>query len=228
MRVLVVEDDAQLGDGVRTVLRQEGYAVDWAQDGEEADVALRVEPYDIVVLDLGLPLMDGLTVLQNLRGRGSDVPVLVLTARDTTADRVTGLDKGADDYLVKPFALKELALRLNALTRRSTQMKSGKQLQVGDLHYDVMTQSVRRGEQELALTATSKKILELLMRNAHRVVTKQELEQSVWGDSLQSGDVLRIHIHTLREAIDKPFDKALLHTIRGVGYRLCTGDEEAR
>ena len=186
------------------------------------------ERYDCVILDISLPRLTGIQLCERIRSLGfSDLPVLMLTAMGNLSYKEDAYEAGADDYLVKPFALKELELRINALARRATGGISGKVLQVADLSYDIQTQEIRRADSILNLATTSRKILELLIRNSHRVVSKQEIEQFVWGDSPESSDLVRIHIHTLREVIDKPFAIPLLHTIRGMGYRLYFNDEAA-
>ena len=180
-----------------------------------------------MILDISLPHLTGIQLCERIRNLGfSDLPVLMLTALGNLSYKEEAYEAGADDYLVKPFALKELELRLNALSRRISGVKTGKQLQVGDLIYDTMTQKISRSDKTLELTMTSKIILELLMRNSHRVVSKREIEQKIWDDPPDSPDLVRIHIHTLREVIDKPFSIPLLHTVRGMGYRLNVDADE--
>ncbi|MBI1733291.1 MAG: response regulator transcription factor [Gammaproteobacteria bacterium] len=226
MKILLVEDDYDVAKSVCEYLEAAAHQVEVAPDGLIGlDCATR-ERYDCIILDISLPRLSGIQLCERIRSLGfSRVPILMLTAMGALSYKEEAFSAGADDYLVKPFALKELELRLTALQRRSAETRSGKQLRVGELVYDVMTQEIRRGEHVIALAATSRMILELLMRNTHRVVSRQEIEQVVWGDEPQSGDLVRIHIHTLREAIDKPFSVPLLHTVRGVGYRLSTGHE---
>ena len=226
MKILLVEDDYDVAKNVCEYLEAAAHQVEVAPDGLIGlDCATR-ERYDCIILDISLPRLSGIQLCERIRSLGfSRVPILMLTAMGALSYKEEAFSAGADDYLVKPFALKELELRLTALARRSAETRAGKQLRVGDLTYDVMTQDIRRGEQAIALAATPRLILELLMRNTHRVVSKQEIEQVVWGDEPPSGDLVRIHIHTLREAIDKPFTRPLLRTVRGVGYRLSTGDE---
>jgi DNA-binding response OmpR family regulator len=226
MKILLVEDDYDVARNVCEYLEAAGNTVEVAPDGLIGlDCATR-ERYDCIILDISLPRLSGIQLCERIRSLGfSRVPILMLTAMGALSFKEEAFSAGADDYLVKPFALKELELRLAALLRRSAETRAGAQLRVGDLHYDVMTQEIQRGGQAVNLAATSRLILELLMRNTHRVVSRQEIEQVVWGDAPRSGDLVRIHIHTLREAIDKPFPVALLHTVRGVGYRLSSGDE---
>ena len=226
MKILFVEDDYDVAKSVCEYLEASGHAVELAPDGLIGLECATRERYDCIVLDISLPRLSGIQLCERIRSLGfSNVPVLMLTAMGTLTYKEEAFTAGADDYLVKPFALKELELRLTALLRRAAGNQSGKHLRVGDLEYDVMTQIVRRAGRELVLAATSRKILELLMRNSHRVVSKQEIEQVVWGESPESGDLVRIHIHTLREAIDKPFEFPMLQTLRGVGYRLSAPDE---
>ena len=226
MKILLVEDDYDVAKNVCEYLEAAAHQVEVAPDGLIGlDCATR-ERYDCIILDISLPRLSGIQLCERIRSLGfSRVPILMLTAMGALSYKEEAFSAGADDYLVKPFALKELELRLTALARRSVETRAGKQLRVGDLAYDIMTREIRRGEQVITLAATPRLMLELLMRNTHRVVSKQEIEQVVWGDEPQSGDLVRIHIHTLREAIDKPFTRPLLHTVRGVGYRLSTGDE---
>ena len=214
MRVLLVEDDAQLGDGLRTALKQEGYAVDWAQDGEEGDLALRTEPYDIVVLDLGLPGQSGLEVLEQLRSRGSDVPVLILTARDTSKDRVAGLDKGADDYMVKPFNIDELCARIRSILRRA-HGRAAPKLNAGELEMDVAGRTVELAGEGVELSAKEFAVLHQLLENKGRVMSKSRLEEGMydWESELESNAV-EVYVHHLR----KKLGKDLIRTIRGVGY----------
>lgn len=226
MKILLVEDDYDVARNVCEYLEAAAHEVEVAPDGLIGlDCATR-ERYDCIILDISLPRLTGIQLCERIRSLGfSRVPILMLTAMGALSFKEEAFSAGADDYLVKPFALKELELRLAALLRRSAETRAGAQLRVGDLHYDVMTQEIQRAGQAINLAATSRLILELLMRNTHRVVSRQEIEQVVWGDEPRSGDLVRIHIHNLREAIDKPFPVALLHTVRGVGYRLSSGDE---
>lgn len=225
MKILFVEDDYDVAKSVCEYLEASGHVVELAPDGLIGLECATREKYDCIILDISLPRLSGIQLCERIRSLGfSNVPVLMLTAMSTLTCKEDAFNAGADDYLVKPFALKELELRLAALVRRATGNQTGKQLQVGDLEFDVMTQTVQRAGHRIDLAATSRTILELLMRNAHRVVRKQEIEQAVWGEAPESGDLVRIHIHTLREAIDKPFESPLLQTIRGIGYRLIRPD----
>lgn len=228
MRVLLVEDDLMIGRAVQQALREASYAVDWVTDGGDALATLQAQPYDMLLLDLGLPGADGLDVLQLLRMRGNQVPVLVISARDATGERVTGLDAGADDYLVKPFSLVELDLRLNALLRRSRgEHRASNVLQVGALSFDTGTYQVTREGVPLALTKTGLVILKCLMRESPRLVTRDMLEHAIWGDNRPESDALRTHLHALRQVLDKPFAFPMLRTVPGVGYQLMGSDESA-
>ena len=216
MRILLVEDDPELGDGLTIGLRQAGFAVDWVKDGNSADLALQSETFDLLVLDLGLPRLSGMEVLTRARGRGQTLPVLILTARDATGDKVAGLDAGADDYLVKPIDLDELSARIRALTRRS----AGRAVPVlthGELALDPAAHSVTLGGQAVDLSSREFSLLQLLLENAGRVLTRSQLEQSLygWRDEPDS-NALEVHIHHLR----KKLGSDLIRTLRGVGYTI--------
>jgi len=219
MRVLVVEDDALLGDAIQAGLKQSGYAVDWMKDGVSAEQALATEPYAAVVLDLGLPRLSGLEVLHRLRSRNVQinskrVPVLILTAMDTVDDRIKGLDAGADDYLVKPFDMGELAARLRALIRRASG-KTEPLLQVAGVMLDPAAHRVLYLDKPVELSAKEFALLHALMLNAGKVLSRVQLEEQLyaWGDEIESNAV-EVHIHHLRR---KLFPE-LIETIRGVGY----------
>jgi two-component system response regulator QseB len=214
MRVLLVEDDALLGDGVRAGLKQAGFAVDWIQDGQAAKLALETEEYALMVLDLGLPKLSGIDVLKWLRGANLALPVLLLTARDTVADRVNGLNAGADDYLIKPFDLDELIARLNALLRRSAGQVT-LTLQHGDIELTPSTHQVSKNGQIVELSAREFSLFHELLLHAGRVQSREQLEQHLygWGEEVESNSV-EVHIHHLR----KKLGSALIRTIRGVGY----------
>lgn len=214
MRVLIVEDDALLGDAIQAGLKQSGYAVDWMKDGVSADLALITEPYVAVVLDLGLPRLAGLEVLRRLRSRGAAIPVLILTARDAVEDRIKGLDAGADDYLLKPFDMGELAARLRALIRRA----SGKVellLQVAEVQLDPAAHRVFYRDQPVDLSPREFAILHALMLNAGKVMSRSRIEEQLyaWGEEVESNAV-EVHIHHLRRKLSPE----LIETIRGVGY----------
>lgn len=228
MRVLLVEDHADLAANVGDYLAAHGHTVDFAYDGPAGLEAAARGEFDLIVLDRLLPGFDGATVCRRLRERhGVTTPVLMLTAMDAVADRVGGLESGADDYLVKPFALSELEARLKALYRRASGEVAPALLKVADLEYEPRTQTVRRGGQTLALNPSTRRILEYLMRRSARVVSRSELEHLLWGDERPDGDVLRAHMHALRNAIDRPFARKLLHTLRGSGYRIADLGEHA-
>lgn len=216
MRILLVEDDPQLGDGLTIGLRQAGFAVDWVKDGNAADHALHAESFDLVVLDLGLPRLSGMEVLTRARSRGQTMPVLILTARDATGDKVSGLDAGADDYLVKPIDLDELTARIRALTRRSAG-RAAPLLTHGDLALDPAAHSVTLASQAVELSSREFSLLQLLLENAGRVLTRSQLEQSLygWRDEPDS-NALEVHIHHLR----KKLGSELIRTLRGVGYTI--------
>ena len=219
MRVLLVEDDAHLGDGLQAALRQEGYAVDWVKDGEEAELALKVESYDIVVLDLGLPVKSGHEVLEGLRARGGDVPVLILTARDTTVDRVEGLDKGADDYMVKPFDMDELCARIRSILRRA-HGRAIPTLIHGNLEVDIAGRIVTLDGEQVELSGKEFAVLHQLLESKGRVLSKSRLEEGIydWGSELESNAV-EVYVHHLRRKLGKD----LIRTIRGVGYIIDKG-----
>lgn len=214
MRILLVEDDPQLGDGLMVGLRQSGFAVDWLTDGEAAESALRSESFDLLVLDLGLPRRSGMEVLRSLRSRGEILPVIIFTARDATGDKIAGLDAGADDYLVKPIDIDELAARIRALIRRSAG-RAAPALVHGDLCLDPAARSVTRNGDVVDLSAREYALLHLLLENAGRVLTRTQLENSLysWGEEPDS-NALEVHIHHLR----KKLGSDLIRTLRGVGY----------
>lgn len=216
MRILLAEDDPLLGDGLRAGLRQHGFQVDWVRDGAAAERELRAEPYAAAVLDLGLPLMDGLAVLASVRRAGVSLPVLVLTARDTVPDRVRGLDGGADDYVVKPVDLDELAARLRALVRRSHGQPQ-EQLAAQGVVLDPAARTVAQAGAAVALSAREFDLLHVLMLNAGRVLSRDQIEQHLysWGQEVDSNAV-EVHVHNLRRKLGP----ALIHTVRGVGYTL--------
>ncbi len=216
MRILLVEDDELLGDGLQAGLRHCGFNADWLRDGESARAALRCEDYAAVVLDLGLPRLDGLGLLKALRGANNGVPVLVLTARDKLSDKVAGLDSGADDYLVKPVDLDELAARLRALIRRALG-QSKPLLHVGRIEFDPAGRRVRRDGQSVELSAKELAVLEILLRNVGKVISKGQLEAALygWGEGVESNAV-EVHIHHLRRKLGPE----TIRTLRGVGYLL--------
>lgn len=216
MRILLAEDDSLLGDGLRAGLRQLGFQVDWVRDGVAAERELRAEPYAAAVLDLGLPLRDGMDVLAAVRKAGIAVPVLVLTARDAVPDRVRGLNAGADDYVVKPVDLHELAARLRALVRRA-HGQPREALTAQDVVLDPAARSVQQDGKAVALSSREFDLLHALMLNAGRVLSREQLEQQLysWGQEVES-NAIEVHIHYLRRKLGN----ALIQTVRGVGYIL--------
>jgi heavy metal response regulator len=220
VRVLVVEDEPGIAQFVRQGLSEAGYAVDVARDGREGlDYALSAE-YDLLILDILLPMMDGLCLLRELRNQGIKVPVLLLTARDRIEDRVAGLDAGADDYLVKPFAFSELLARLRALLRRPA-LQVDTVLRIGDLEMDTARREVRRAGRLIELSPREFMLLEYLMRHPGQVLTRTQIAEHVWNfDFYSNSKVVDIYIGYLRRKVDRGFAQPLLHTLRGVGYRL--------
>jgi DNA-binding response OmpR family regulator len=220
MRLLIVEDHRRIAASIGQGLAEEGFAVDLAHDGQEGlECAVR-GVYDAIVLDIGLPLMDGLSVCRTLRGRGDRVPILVLTARDAVADRICGLDDGADDYLTKPFAFGELLARIRALLRRAGNRPTS-ELQAGDLVVDPARHRVRRGAEEIRLPAKEFAILEYLLQQPGRVATRTMIEEHVWGsDFAGESNVIDVHIRSLRRRLGDGRDRPLIETVRGVGYRV--------
>ncbi len=221
MRVLIVEDECKISAYVKRGLEEQGYAVDAAYTGREALDWAETVTFDLIVLDILLPEMNGLDVCRELRQRGLRTPVLMLTARDAVDDRVGGLDAGADDYLVKPFALKELLARLRALTRRAADAPKSPVLEIADLTLDTLTHRVKRGDKSIELTAKEYAVLECLMREPGRVLTRTLIAEHVWNyDVYNQSNVVDVYIRNLRRKIDDGFGVKLIHTIRGAGYRL--------
>ena len=223
-RVLVIEDDQEIADVLRRTLRQEGHEVQSAGDGEEALAAAAEFMPDLVILDLGLPKLDGVEVLRRLRA-GDDVPVLILTARTDLDDRVEGLDTGADDYLVKPFERQELLARMRALMRRRPP-RGAAALVLGDLRLNPATREVTRGEREIELTAREFELLEFLMRNERLVVSRERLLEEVWGyDPLAMTNTIDVFISNVRRKLEEGGEPRLLHTKRGAGYVMRTSKD---
>ncbi len=225
--LLLVEDHQDIAEMIYDYFEQCGYMVDYAADGITGLHLAVSNDYDVIVLDLMLPGLDGLELCTKLRNEARKAtPLLMLTARDTLHDKVAGLDAGADDYLVKPFALQELDARVRALLRRQRGSIAPELLRVGDLSVDTATLEVKRAGQPLNLTPIALKILIVLMRASPRVVSRREIEREVWGDILPDSDTLRSHLYNLRKVIDKPFASSLLHTIQNTGYRLVDTGED--
>jgi DNA-binding response OmpR family regulator len=225
MRVLLVEDNRRLSQTLKGGLEEDGYAVDPAYDGAEGEELASITPYDLIILDIMLPVKNGLEVCRSLRLKRVNSPILMLTARDAIEDRVTGLDAGADDYLVKPFAMKELRARLRALLRRETPSKTG-ELKVGDLVLDPSTHTVSRSGEEIQLTSKEFALLEYFMRNPNRLITREMAEAHIWSyDFIAGSNVVDVYIRRLRRKIDDNHSIKLLETIRGSGYRICDPDK---
>lgn len=216
MRLLLAEDDTLLGDGICVTLSEAGFATDWVTDGESAESALQTGEYELVILDLGLPRKSGLDVLRHMRSKGSDIPVLILTARDTVTDRVSGLDHGADDYLVKPFDMDELGARLRALLRRSGG-RSNPIIEHENIVVDPASHIVTLNDQRVDISPREFAVLRLLLENRGKVMSRSRLEEGLysWGDEVESNAV-EVYIHHLR----KKLGSELIRTIRGVGYTI--------
>jgi DNA-binding response OmpR family regulator len=227
MRILVIEDNSDIAANLGDFLEDRGHTVDFAADGVTGLHLAVVNDFDAVVLDLNLPGMDGLEVCRKLRQEArKQTPVLMLTARDALEQKLAGFDSGADDYLVKPFALQEVEARLAVLARRG-KGNAPRVLKVADLEYNLDTLEVSRGGKQVTLNPTALKILSCLMESSPAVVTRQELETRVWGEELPDSDSLRVHIHGLRAAVDKPFGKPLIQTRHGIGYRIADPEPAA-
>jgi len=227
MRVLVIEDNRDIAANVGDFLEDKGHVVDFAGDGVTGLHLAVVNEFDAIVLDLTLPGMDGLEVCRKLRQEArKQTPVLMLTARDALDHKLSGFDSGADDYMTKPFALQELEARLLVLARRGKGPQS-RVLQVADLSFNLDTLTVSRAGKQIPLNPIGLKLLQFLMEASPSVVTRQDLEHRVWGEELPDSDSLRVHIHGLRAALDKPFDKPLIQTRHGIGYRIAVPDAGA-
>lgn len=229
MRILIIEDDSDLAANLYDYLEVKGHEADAAGDGITGLHLAVTQDYDVIVMDINMPGMDGLTACHKLREEaGKQTPVLMLTARDTLDDKLAGFDSGADDYLVKPFALQELLARITALSRRGRDGGADKLIQIADLTFNPQTLEAKRAGKTLSLTPTGLKLLQLLMRHSPNVVTRQQCEQALWQDSPPDSDSLRAHMHTLRNAVDRPFETALIQTIHGIGFKLAPprGDED--
>ena len=220
MRILFAEDELALREVTVKRLKAEGFGVDGCRDGREALDYLDSTDYDVVILDIMMPGIDGLTVLRTLRSRGNTVPVMLLTARDAVADRVGGLDAGADDYLTKPFEFAELTARIRALLRRNSDNKTDT-ASVADLTVEFSTRKVTRGGVEISLSSREFALLESLIRHKGAILSRTQLENQVWDFGFEGGsNIVDVYIRYLRKKIDDPFEKKLIHTVRGAGYTL--------
>ncbi len=219
MHILVVEDDPRIVLFVEESLRDAGYRVTVARNGEDGFLDARLNDYDLVILDIMLPVMDGLEVTRRLRASGKIMPILILTARDREQDMIKGLDVGADDYLTKPFRVGEFLARVRALLRRDSLTRSTL-MQIGDLELDTVTREVRRAGNAVALSAREYDLLAYFVHHAGQVLTRAQIEQAVWSESNVESNVVEVYVGYLRHKIDTPFGLPLLHTVRGVGYTL--------
>jgi DNA-binding response OmpR family regulator len=219
--VLLVEDTRQIAETLGEYLESLGYSLDYAPDGLTGLSLATDNSYDVIILDVMLPGMDGITLCRRLRNEGKNVtPILMLTARDALDDKIQGLEAGADDYLVKPFSMRELDARIRALIRRERREVVNQVLRVGDLTLDMATLEVRRAGKSIIVSPLGLQILAILMRESPKLVTRRTIEREVWGDTFPDSDTLRSHMYNLRAAIDKPFGHPLLHTLHSSGYRL--------
>mgnify|MGYP006114161769 FL=1 len=223
--LLLIEDHHDIAEMVCEYLERSDYIMDHAADGLTGLHFAVNNDYDAIILDLMLPGLDGIALLEKIRNEAKcDVPVLILTARDTLQDKVAGLDAGADDYLIKPFEIKELEARVRALIRRQRGLVAPEKLQVADLIFDSGTMLVSRSNTPIKLTPIGIKILKILMHASPRVVSRREIERQVWGDILPDSDTLRSHIYNLRKSLDKPFEKQLIETMQNTGFRMVDSD----
>ncbi len=225
MYILIIEDNPDLVENIYDFFESHGHVLDAAYNGHHGLQFVQNNLYDVIILDLMLPDMDGLEVCTRLRNMGSNLPILMLTARDTLDDKLRGFQSGADDYLVKPFSLLELDVRLQALVRRGQGIIGNGLLCIEDLEFNPITLQVKRDGCSINLPPIPLKILEFLMRQSPRVVSRQEIERHIWADDLPETDSLRAHLHTLRNLIDKPFTQHLMQTVRGMGYRIVKTDD---
>jgi len=218
INVLLVEDDRDLAASVAEYLQYENIRCDHAYNGLSGFTLAKENHYDVILLDLMLPKIDGFTVCEKLRNCGSDTPILMLTAKDTLQDKEAGFNSGTDDYLVKPFAMKELALRIKALSKRRS--GQSKKLMVEDLIYDIENQHVTRSSQVIELNRLNLKLLELLMRRSPQIVYRKEIEECLWPDDIPESNNLKVQLYQLRQKIDKPFESKLIETVVGQGVRI--------
>lgn len=220
LRILIIEDNIDIANNISDFLMPKGYVFDFALNGVHGLHLAISNNYDVIILDLMLPGMDGVTLCKKLREEAKvHTPVLMLTARDTLDDKIIGFESGADDYLVKPFAIRELAARINVLAKRA-KFVSQSNLRISDLVLDLGTLTVQRAGKQIKLTKTCLYILKILMQASPNVVSRQEIEETIWGDMIPGSDALRSHIYILRKKVDKPFDTDLIHTIQGIGYKI--------
>ncbi len=218
MRILVIEDEKKVAQFLKQGLEEERYVVDVAYDGEKGELIASTEEYDLIILDILIPKKNGVTVLKELRSKRIQTPILMLTAKSSTEDKVEGLDSGADDYLTKPFAFAELLARVRLLLRRGAAEKSTV-IKIADLQLDLVTHKATRGEKLIELTAKEYALLEYFMRNKNRVLTRTTISEHIWNYNFDTGtNVIDVYINHLRSKVDDGFDKKLLHTVRGVGY----------
>ncbi|MGD9133505.1 MAG: response regulator transcription factor [Desulfobacterales bacterium] len=225
LRILIVEDNIDIAENISDYLELQGHVMDFAMDGISGLHLALTQDYDAIILDIMLPGMDGLTFCKKLREDGEkETPLLMLTARDTLSDKLKGFEAGADDYLIKPFEMKELSARIGALVRRSAHAKE-KLLRVGNLEIDLGKMHVQRAGHSIELNRACLKILAILMKASPNVVSRKEIEHALWSDMPPDSDALRSHIYTLRKAIDKPFKRHLIQTVHGIGYKLVDPDD---
>lgn len=228
MKILIVEDDIDVAQNICEYFEDMGHEVEWAPAGLIGLERATSERHDLIILDIALPQMSGINLCRRIRDLGFyQVPIIMLTARSELSDKLSSFEAGADDYIVKPFAMEELESRAHAIIRRINRVQNTTVLKVHDLEYNTATQTVRRAGKLIPLTITERNILRALMQNTHRVLSRSEIESIVWGNERPGSDSLRIHIHSLRESIDKPFSEPLIITIRGSGYRIAAPDETA-
>jgi DNA-binding response OmpR family regulator len=220
MNILLIEDNRDLATNLFDYFEARGHTMDLASDGIPGLHFASTNQYDVLVLDWMLPNMDGITMCKRLREAGKNTPILMLTARDSLEDKIAGLEAGADDYVVKPFSMREVEARLLALVRRANVYEGDATLQVGDLIFNTGTLKVQRGERSIVLPPIALKFLEILMRHSPRVLSREEVERAIWGDTPPDSDALRGHLHIMRNTVDKNTDKPLIKTLRGIGYQI--------
>lgn len=220
MKILLIEDSRDLATNLFDYFEARGHTMDMASDGIPGLHFASENQYDVIVLDWMLPSMDGITMCKRLREGGKQTPILMLTARDSLEDKIAGLEAGADDYVVKPFSMREVEARLLALVRRAHVREGVNTLQVGDLTFNTGTLKVQRGERSIILPPIALRFLEVLMRNSPRVLSREEVERAIWGETPPDSDALRGHLHIMRNAVDKNTDKPLIKTLRGLGYQI--------